>query len=927
MNKRLVSDFPAVDATFSRNLKRCGRKIGTNAKPGHRNLHSRISSFVQGSARLTLSLTEVNKLIFVQDFEKASRVLGILSHKFPADYEVQFRRIEVACRTDELGEVCQDLRARALACPQIVALQYAATLAEIRYLEKIATEARSNEELVNPSLRIGRGDVTGLSADAERHGSVAARHILPGMALNSPGRVLGIISQNVRVMRNPEVADDLAPPDIPHLAEASADGAAIQSTEKYDSRIDHPAILNAQKIIENDPKNYASWFVFGCSLEYLGDLSGAIDAWAKAISLNPTALSTLATMAELQQIGAIPIDDVDYSERFESLDKYLVHGTFDTHTELYKEFLTRKEYALAIAALRTLGDWIQRQRGEVPAEIEVLCLFGAMKAYALEGNIPASDACKKEAELIAISVKKSPKNASQLAFIGQIAEEYGLTGLARMCFFSVLTHPEAEVELIVRTAAHCVTTGASPALKECLSVAYKNLKGHAEIRFCQLLCELNLLGVSVRHYMDRKNRIRALISQNDAGTALQLMSDSLADTEQDAEIHYYLGEVLTKLGALEQARTHFQSMYRLDPLNSESALRYVRFLVGQGMTDDLTEVLAESLALPGLTPAQSSELQWAQAKAFAGSNRIQDARSEIEKALKNDAWNPVYISLALDLFTPNETLSPLPETGSISELQLLLSKKVILGAEQLEQKLLERGKASLRTGHNEYAFLLARCLFMLNPKNEDTIEFYSRAGAGVNSRSAAQQTLLFLSQTHVQREITLGNLASCIARVYSHSGEWTLVDEWIDIALKSGIDDKQTRSKLFELEALKLTFNGTDFRKAQSLIEAAIDTYENGQKVPADTGVLHGYLLLAQGDIKAGMEKMKTYIAGALTIQSLYFMVKGLERAGKLSGIERENIAHLFKMPPTNMLEQRLIEEIYCTVGLQKTGSVVNLTC
>ena len=44
----------------------------------------------------------------------------------------------------------------------------------------------------------------------------------------------------------------------------------------------------------------------------------------------------------------------------------------------------------------------------------------------------------------------------------------------------------------------------------------------------------------------------------------------------------------------------------------------------------------------------------------------------------------------------------------------------------------------------------------------------------------------------------------CIARIYSQAMEWPLVDEWLDIAVKAGVEDKQVRSKLFELEALKL---------------------------------------------------------------------------------------------------------------------------
>lgn len=885
------------------------------------------------SSRLGRSMTEVNKLIFVQDFERASRVLGVLSKQYPADYEVQFRRIEVACRTDEIGSVCDDLRSRALQLPQVLALQFAATLAEIRVLEKMANDSREADELINPSLSLprGRGDVTGLSADAERGSLLSSPRSGLSSLTSQAIRPLSLAQQTLRVVRNPLVADDLAVMDPPQAPDSYADLEAGAHPEVEDERMQIPCIRQAFASLKQFPDNYAAWFVAGCAYEYLGELAQAIESWGKAISLEPNAMSALATMAELQQIGAIPADDADYADRFEALDKYLVHGTFETHSALYKEFLERKEYSLAIAALRTLGDWIQRQRGEVPHEIEILCLLGAMKAYALEGNIPSSEACRREAENLAVSCKKQPKSGSQIAFIGQIAEEYGLMSLARMCYFSVLVFAESPTDLVVRTAAHCVSSHTTPALKECLKSAYIIHQGHAEIRFCMLLCDLTLAGATIKAYMERKALIRTAISQNEVGTALKLMTESLKDTEEDPEIQYYLGEVLSKLGAVDQASKHFESMYSLDCLNVDSALRFLQFLVRQARHEAI-EALVDKIRedFPNLNSAQNGEVCWAAASALFAGEKVFEARAEVEKAMRGEPWSPSFMALALRLHEPTESQAQLPQGLAHGELVRRLESKVAISAGELDEglikRLLERGRMALTLGFNEYAYMLARSVFLLNSKHDEVLEFFSRAGAGINSRQATQHTLLLLQSKH-SNGLTFGYLAMCIARIYCHSGEWALVDEWIDIALKSGVDDKFTRSKLFELEALKITLSGTNLRKAQNLLEAAIDIYENGQKIPAEAGVLHGYLLVVQGDIKAGVEKMQTHIGETSSIQSLYFLVKGLERAGRLQGVETENIARMFKLAPTNTLEQRLIEEIYCTVGLHKSGAAVNLAC
>ena len=883
----------------------------------------------RATSDLNRSMREVNKLIFVQDFERASKVLRQLSNRHPADYEVQFRRIEVACRTEELTDVYREYQERAMQTPQVMALSLAATMAEIRLLEMNASEGREPDELINPSLQLGsRGDVTGLSLDTERSG-LGTRLRLPILPQGVGGaRSSVFLARSFRVVRNPLVADDAVPADMPHLPESYADANQADSPLFFqDNSIQAvlaPCVQHALEMRDLHPGNYATWFVLGCAFEFAGQLAQAIEAWTRALELNPKSVAVLATMAELQQIGVIPTEDQDYAESFEAIDKYLVHGTFDTHTELYKEFLERKEYNLAIAALRSLGDWIQRQRGEVPPEIEVMCLLGAMKAYLLEGNSAAAEACKREAENLAIAVKKSPKSAAQVAFIGQLCEEYGLASLARVCFYSILISKEASTDLVVKTSAHCVTAHVSLSLKECLKTAYRNHQGHAEIRFCQLLCELALANVQVRSYMERKNKIRELISANDSAGALQLMNESLHETTEDAEVHYYLGELLSKLGSLERAKHHFSVMYDLDFLNSDSVVRYVNFLLKSREYFLAQDIARKAIDIPSVTVAQRAELHWARATALFAENENEDARQESDKALRIEPWNMTYIYLALKLQTPQRSdTNPLPHEGLVEDSEHLFGSKKKVMSDELLKRWLERGRGALAQGYMDYAYLLARCAFASKHTNDVVVDFFALAAAAYQSRIGAQHLLMLTQQKN--NTTTFAELACCIARVYSYSGEWPLVDEWIDIAVKSGVEEKHTRSKLFELEALKLVMMGVHFKRAQNLLEAALDIYDSNQKVSADTGVLHGYLLLAQGDIKGGMEKMQSHIGESNSIQSLYFLVKGLERAGQLTGAEQEKIARLFLMTPTNVLEQKLIEEIYCTVGLHKSGRTVNL--
>jgi tetratricopeptide (TPR) repeat protein len=887
--------------------------------------------------------SEVNKLIFVQDFEAAGRQLSQLASLFWNDSEIHFRRIEVACRTENIHEVMEEYKRLNSLNPEHFTIEAACLLSQIR-LEELSTEEVEVYEDSHMQRNQGERDVVALDAANESDlkqpkqlvRDEATRQLVSRWESSRPHSVPS--SRGWRVERSPIVPDDFVALSNPTLPEASADDEDIttnsqtgesrtESQTTIASKSQHPLLQAAYRLRDQHPESSAAWFVLGCALELSGQLQEAVDSWTRAFQLNPTSLAVLATMAELQQIGALPDSTNDYAEKFEELDKFLVHGTYETHVQLYRHFLEKKESTHAIAALRTLADWMQRQRGDVPPEIEVLCLLGAMNAYKQDANSTAAEACRREAENIAIACKKAPKSSAQIAFIGQIAEEYGLPNLARLCFYSVLIAKDTPLDLASKTAAHCVANYASLSLKECLKTTYLVHAGNPEIRFCQLLCDLTLSAIPIRQYMERKNKIRDALGKNQAAVALQLMQEALQETNEDAEIHFYMSEMLSRLGINERAKQHFSMMYELDSHNVDSVLRYLNFLLKNKEFFSAQEIARKTNEVQGLTQQQRSELHWARASALLAIGEADEAKQEIDRSLKTDPWNSQYLLISLKLAIPSVIKTNEPNFGEwiFATLESHYTNNQKEFSDETIAQILEHGRKSLQAGLAEYAFVLGKLLFLQHEKNESVIEFFSKVGASFQSRLAAQQTLQLLQSGSTKW--TFSHLAMCIARIYSQAMEWPLVDEWLDIAVKAGVEDKHVRSKLFELEALKLALNGTNFRKAQSLLEAALDIYDSSHKIPSETSVLHGYLILAQGNIKAGIEKMQTCIGDSGSIQNLYFLIKGLERAGQLAGGDAEQILRLYNLAPTNTLEQKLIEEIYCTVGAHRSGASVNLAC
>ena len=324
-------------------------------------------------------------------------------------------------------------------------------------------------------------------------------------------------------------------------------------------------------------------------------------------------------------------------------------------------------------------------------------------------------------------------------------------------------------------------------------------------------------------------------------------------------------------------------------------------------------------------------MHWSIAATYFSEGSYNLAYDEIKNSLNSDPWNHSYLILLLRsslniesslLLKDNESIIKNLEEFFISQNPSQSEKNT------LRDKLIKFGYDCIQNNFSEFSWYISKCAILISENlNDNLLQFVAKSGASYNSRFSVQEMLLLLKQKNI-KQINFATLSTCIAQMYSLSGNWHLVDEWLSIAKNNqNNSEKVTKQKLFELEALSIIMKGTDFKKAQTLLEAAIDSYDNIQKVPLDTKVLHGYILVAQGQFSVGIEKMQNNISTNASIQSLYFLIKGLERAGQLNNTTKESLTQLFHIYPTNTFEQKMVEEIFITVGNKNNTSPVGLAC
>ncbi|MBX9704277.1 MAG: hypothetical protein K2X39_09015, partial [Silvanigrellaceae bacterium] len=532
-------------------------------------------------------------------------------------------------------------------------------------------------------------------------------------------------NKTIRVNRPLNIIDDFFPSQNPiMLGEKSADSFLAVDSSAHLSSVDRnhweeqpsssslPHIIaQALELCHAHPNNYACWFVAGVALELVEKMTQAIEYWKKSLELNPKSIAVLSNLSELQQIGAISTSEIDYLKKFESLDKYLVHGNFETHTNLYGEFLLRGETKNAIGALRSLADWLQKQQGYVPAEVEILCFLGAMQAYREDNNFHAAELCKREAENLTLAVKKSPKDMNQLYFIADVCEEYGLQSAARSCFFAIISSALSPLPLILKSIQKCLADCASESLKECIKIAYKNTLGHPEIRYYLIQCFLKISDVNLKNYSDKKNKLRLKITNNRLLDALPELEEAYYECPEDSEINYYLGEYYSAIKDNNRAYFHFKKMHEVDYLNSDSLIRFCFFLLRAHKYEEAEDLAKEAIDATRLSSFQEAEFHWVLAAAFFSTEQFEKSKLEITKALENDSWNTSYLTLHLRLHLHLYSRNVFQlSNGFLNKLEHTILHQ--LEESEKESVLLELDASAnhlIKKGLSEQAWALSKC--------------------------------------------------------------------------------------------------------------------------------------------------------------------------------------------------------------------------
>lgn len=412
--------------------------------------------------------------------------------------------------------------------------------------------------------------------------------------------------------------------------------------QKDDANHDE-ALLRIQEVIKDSDSAYA-YYVLGFSHEANADLSRAIYAYEKSISLDPNWYPSHFGLSQcFYQQGEDKKGD-QFFFAFEKDAPYNVYGNFETHRRLSKDFLNEGEYRYAETAISTLSDWWYENKSYCPLELQVYEALMCAHILDTEGDFAQCKAKNTQARLLANQILNDENSEEGVIyFVARALEEFSQLELALEFYKLALKKSGADPQTVQRIGSQFLALGEVELAYQLFLEAYNSFPNSNEIKFCLLVSRLKKAGVNVEEYLLGKERLRQLVAnQSDKVETLALLHSLLGKFKGDPEVHYHIGDVYLTLNNINKARTHFEQMYELDPKGRTTILRHATFLMEHFDSNEAMEILSQ-LDIEQLTKDQKIEVNWLKANHLAQSQDFSQSQELIKSILQVDPWNVSYL--------------------------------------------------------------------------------------------------------------------------------------------------------------------------------------------------------------------------------------------------------------------------------------------
>jgi tetratricopeptide (TPR) repeat protein len=164
-----------------------------------------------------------------------------------------------------------------------------------------------------------------------------------------------------------------------------------------------------------------------------------------------------------------------------------------------------------------------------------------------------------------------------------------------------------------------------------------------------------------------RERLRQLVENGgDKVELLALLHSLLAKFGLDPEVHFQLAEAYLKMGNLDRSSRHFETMFKLDPKNIKTGLRYSAYLMQYKNPEEALAIIKSMNDFKHATPEAQVEADWLKANYYARKKDYGQSTDLLRKILAVDPWNVSYLVQEVINLTQISSIDPeLRKTDSV----------------------------------------------------------------------------------------------------------------------------------------------------------------------------------------------------------------------------------------------------------------------
>lgn len=388
-----------------------------------------------------------------------------------------------------------------------------------------------------------------------------------------------------------------------------------------------------------------AYYGIGYGMEQQKNYDRAVYSYDQALKVDPDWYLAYFGLSQCHyQLGHEKEGD-HFFHLFEQAAPYNVYGNFETHRELYQEFIARERYREAEAAIQTLGQWWLESKGGCPVEIQIYEFLATSRIAELDGDPSLAISRRARADLFAREALEDPKTAENvLYFIAKVLEEFDDYRQAFQYYKRILRGVGENPALVQKIGSQFLSMGEYRLAQELFEEAYTAHPENPDIRFCLLVAGLKLADVNVEEYLIGRERLRQLIdSAGDKVEILALLHSLIAKFKDDAEVQAHIADLYLKLGNIERAGRHYEVMFQKDGKSRHSALKYAAFVMQYKDPEEAMRILSGMPEQETLPSEAQAEIFWLKANYFARKKDYRESQAVLRRVLAIDPWNVSYL--------------------------------------------------------------------------------------------------------------------------------------------------------------------------------------------------------------------------------------------------------------------------------------------